>query len=64
VALFVFQMDGDPNELYLIGISESEAAHRAYSESPESHEQFLAMRAWLEAEPEWHDGRVLRYKTK
>jgi hypothetical protein len=38
-------MDADPNELYLIVISESEAAHRAYSESPESHEQFSTMRA-------------------
>jgi hypothetical protein len=31
---------------------------------PASHEQFSAMRAWPEAEREWHDGRVLRYETK
>jgi heme-degrading monooxygenase HmoA len=64
VALFVFQKDADPHELYLISISESEAAHRACSESPESREQFSAMRAWPEAERKWHDGRVLRYETK
>jgi hypothetical protein len=57
-------MDADPSELYLIGISESEAAHRTYSESPESRERFLVMRAWLEAEPEWHDGWVLLYESK
>jgi quinol monooxygenase YgiN len=62
VAYFVFQMDADPRELYLVAISESEEAYRASSESAESHRRYLEMMKWMEAEPRWHDGRVLDYQ--
>jgi heme-degrading monooxygenase HmoA len=62
VALSVFQMDADPNEIWMVAISESREAYRAFSESPESHEQYLKMRDWLETDPEWHDGEIIRYE--
>jgi quinol monooxygenase YgiN len=61
VALLVFQMDADPNELILVAAAESEEAYRANAESPEQHEVFLEMMQYLEAEPEWNDGQVVTY---
>ena len=61
VALCVFQMDADPNQILAVAISESEAAYRTYSESRESQQRYGEMAKWLEGEPKWHDGRVLDY---
>jgi hypothetical protein len=63
VALCIFQMDADPNQVFMVAISESEAAYRAYSESEESHQQYVEMTKWLRGEPKWHDGRVLQYQV-
>jgi quinol monooxygenase YgiN len=62
VSLSVFQMDADPNEIWVVAISQSREAYRAYSESPRSHELYLKMRRALVADPEWHDGEVLRHE--
>lgn len=63
VALYIFQMDADPNQVFVVAISESEAAYRAYSESEESHQQYVEMAKWLQGEPKWHDGHVLEYQV-
>jgi quinol monooxygenase YgiN len=63
VALWVLQMDADPNQVWLVGISSSEAAYRAYSESQESQRRFDEMVKGLEREPKWHDGHVLDYRV-
>lgn len=63
VALCLFQMDADPNQVFMVAISESEAAYRAYSESEDSHQRYLEMMKWLTGEPRWHDGRVLEYQV-
>lgn len=63
VALWVFQMDADPNQVWLVGISESEAAYRSYSESQESQQRYDEMVKGLEGEPKWHDGHVLEYRV-
>lgn len=57
--VYVFQMDKDPNELYLVAIAESEEAYRQIANDPEQHERYLEMVALLQTEPEWHDGHVL-----
>jgi hypothetical protein len=56
---YVFQMDNDPNELYLVVITESEEVYREIANSPEQHERYLEMVELLQAEPEWHDGHVV-----
>ena len=63
VSLSILQMDADANEIWVVAISESREAYRAYSESPESNERYQQMSDWLEAEPEWHDGEVLRHES-
>jgi hypothetical protein len=62
VSLSVFQMDADANEIWVVAISESREAYRTYSDSPESHKLYLKMREYLDDEPEWHDGEVIRYE--
>lgn len=63
VALYALQMDADPNRVFMVAISESEAAYRAYSESEASRLRYAEMTKWLAAEPKWHDGRVLEYQV-
>lgn len=59
VASYLFQMDANPSEYYLVAVSESEEAYRASSESPEMHQNYVKMLKWLEGEPEWHDGKIV-----
>ncbi|WP_119072197.1 hypothetical protein [Aggregatilinea lenta] len=61
--MLVFQMDNNPDELYLIVAAESEEAYRAVANSPEQHQRFLQMMELLVAEPDWHDGRVVAAQT-
>lgn len=57
--LLVYQADDDPNALWMVVAMESREQYRAVAESPEQHESFLQMMKFLEAEPEWHDGKVI-----
>ena len=59
IARYVFRMDADPHELYLVGIFESRETYRANAASPEQHQRFLELRALLSADPEWHDGEII-----
>lgn len=54
----IYQMDADPNELYLVAVFTSKEAYVANADSPEQHQMFLQMMEFLAAEPEWHDGAV------
>lgn len=56
---YVYQTDADPQNLYLVVGFESRDAYRRNAESPEQHELYLAYRALLEEEPEWHDGEII-----
>ena len=59
VAGYVFQMDADPGELFLVAVFESKEAYWANAQSPEQHERFLQLRALLLEDPEWHDGQIV-----
>jgi quinol monooxygenase YgiN len=59
IARYVYQMDADPNELYLAAVFESRDAYRANAESPEQRQRFMELRALLTADPEWHDGEIV-----
>lgn len=57
---YVYQMDRNSREYFLVVMFESREAYRANAESPEQHQQFLQMMEMLEAEPEWNDGEVVQ----
>jgi len=59
VARYVYQMDANPGELFLVGVFESKEAYWANAQSPEQHERFMQLRALLLADPEWHDGEIV-----
>ena len=59
VGMFVFQMDRDPDELFVVVLSESEEKYRAYSESEDSNAGYEVMMRYLEEPPEWNDGKVI-----
>lgn len=60
VSTTIYEADNDPNELWMSVAFESRDAYQANAESPEQHERFLKMRELLVADPEWHDGQIVR----
>ena len=62
VAVYCYQMDSNPNELWLAAVFESKEAYVANAQSAEQNQRYLDMMTYLEAEPEWHDGEILLSK--
>jgi hypothetical protein len=56
---YVFRMDSDPRELYLVAIFDSKEAYFANADSPEQHSRYEEMLSFIEGPPEWHDGEVI-----
>jgi quinol monooxygenase YgiN len=63
VAEYLYRMDSDPTEYYLVVVFESKEAYDANAARPEQHAFYLQYRALLEAEPEWHDGTIIDAQT-
>ena len=59
IARYVYQMDADPGELFLVVVFESREAYWANTRSPEQNLRFQEMRALMLADPEWHDGEIV-----
>lgn len=59
LARYVYRMDADPQVYMLVAVFESREAYRANADSPEQHARYLALRALLTADPEWHDGEIV-----
>ena len=56
---YVYRMDDDPQDLFLVVGFESKESYRKNAESPEQHARYLTMISLLESEPEWHDGEIV-----
>jgi quinol monooxygenase YgiN len=63
IARYVFQMDGDPGELFLVAVFESREAYWANAQSPEQNQRYQELRALLLDDPEWHDGEIVDVVT-
>ncbi len=59
VARYVYQMDAEPGEVWLVAVFESREAYWANAHSPQQNERFSRVMALLEGSPEWHDGEIL-----
>jgi quinol monooxygenase YgiN len=59
VAEYVFRMEGQPGEYYVIGIFRDRESYQANARDPETDRWYRRMRATLAADPEWHDGEVV-----
>lgn len=59
VAQYVYRMDNDPDEYYLVVLFESRSAYTANADSPEQDARYRQFRALLASDPEWHDGEII-----
>ncbi len=59
VGNYVYRMDNDPNEFYLVVVFDSKESYVANAQSPEQNERFQQMMELMAAEPEWHDGEIV-----
>ena len=59
IARYVYQMDANPGELFLVVVFESREAYWANAQNPEQNLRFQEMRALMLADPEWHDGEIV-----
>ncbi len=61
VETLVYQMDANPDVLFVVMLFESHEAYRDYVVSADQAGEFEQMKAFLAVEPEWHDGDALLY---
>jgi quinol monooxygenase YgiN len=59
IARYVYQMDANPGELFLVVVFESREAYWANARSPDQNQRYQEMRALMLADPEWHDGEIV-----
>jgi quinol monooxygenase YgiN len=59
VGSYVYRMDNDPAEYYLIAIFSSKDAYVANANSPEQDARYRQLLTFLEGSPEWHDGEIV-----
>ena len=59
VASYVYRMDADPSTFYVVAFFESKEAYVANANRPETDARYQHMRAYLDGEPEWHDGEIV-----
>lgn len=59
VAVYMYQMDRDPQEFFMAVIFEDKNAYFANANSPEQHAFAMKLQEMLAAPPEWNDGEVM-----
>ena len=59
VASYVYRMEADPAELWMVVLFESKAAYDANAASPQQNAEYWALRGHLSADPDWHDGQIV-----
>jgi len=59
VAVYLYQMDADPNEIYMTVVFASKESYRANADSPEQDAEYRQLLSFLDGPPEWHDGEIL-----
>jgi heme-degrading monooxygenase HmoA len=61
VTSYVYQMDKDSSEFFLVAIFTSKEAYQNNAASPEQNERFMQLMTTLAGEPEWHDGEIVSH---
>lgn len=61
VATYVYQMDDDPQVVFLAVAFDSKASYVANAESPAQNAWYQEMIQHVEGAPEWHDGEIVDY---
>src|SRR5688572_18762107 len=61
---YIYRMDNNPNEFYLVVVFDSEEAYKRNAASPEQDARYQKFRALLASDPEWHDGEIIYSNMK
>jgi antibiotic biosynthesis monooxygenase (ABM) superfamily enzyme len=64
VGEFIYKMDADPNEYYLVVMFDSKESYVANANSTDQNDRYEEMLTLLESAPEWHDGEVVHSSPK
>jgi quinol monooxygenase YgiN len=64
VSTTIYRMDSDPNEVYMAVVFKDKASYTANAQDPKQDQRFRTMRASLVADPEWHDGEIVRSQVR
>ncbi len=59
VAVHVYQLDRNPDEVMLVVMFESREAYLANANHPAQHERYLQVRQFLADDPTWFDGEII-----
>jgi hypothetical protein len=59
VGSLVYQSDKDTNEFWLVVVFKNKETYFNNANSPEQHQEYLAFRELMDADPEWHDGEIV-----
>lgn len=59
VAQYVYRMDANPEELYLVVLFESREAYHANAANPDQAVRYEQLMTLLAGPPEWHDGEIV-----
>jgi hypothetical protein len=60
---YIYQMDADADELYLVVMFDSKESYMANANSPEQNTRYEEMLGFLAGPPEWHDGEIIYSQT-
>lgn len=63
LAMYAFQMDRDPDEVFIVAVAESKEAYQAIADSPEMNDQYEFLSQYFAEEPQWNDGHVVRHEV-
>jgi heme-degrading monooxygenase HmoA len=63
IGQYVYRMDHDPSEYYLVVIFDNRETYFANADSPEQDARYRQFRALLASDPEWHDGEIVYADT-
>ena len=59
IGSYIYQMDADPNELWMVVMFESKQAYLENADSPEQDKEYRQLRELLREDPIWNDGEVV-----
>jgi quinol monooxygenase YgiN len=59
----VYRMDTNPNEYYMAVVFQDKDTYTKNANSPDQDARYREFIAFLEGEPEWHDGEIVYEMT-
>src|SRR5574341_971442 len=59
IGQYVYRMNADPNEFYLVVMFEDRQTYTANADSPDQDARYQEFRLLLAEDPEWHDGEIV-----